>query len=63
MEAEGNGNKGTGGGPPTHVNKSNREACKRFNKGLCTNRRRCQFDHRCLECGSLDMGPIYAGED
>ena len=39
-----------------HVNKSNREACKCFNKGLCTAGRSCAYNHRCLECGKFGHG-------
>ena len=30
-----------------------KEVCKRFNRGLCTSRYRCSFEHRCLNCGKL----------
>ena len=32
------------------------EACKRFNKGLCTAGRGCKYNHRCLECGKFGHG-------
>ena len=44
-------NNGNGNG-----NKRKRDACKRFNKGLCTAGMGCRFDHRCLECGKFGHG-------
>ena len=34
-------------------NKHKKEVCKRFNKGLCTAGLRCQYEHKCLECGKF----------
>ena len=36
--------------------KNRTEACKRFNKGLCTAGRACKYDHHCLECGKFGHG-------
>ena len=33
-----------------------KEICKRFNKGKCNKGFRCNFDHRCLECGKFGHG-------
>ena len=33
-----------------------KEICKRFNKGKCNKGFRCNFDHRCLECGKFRHG-------
>ena len=38
-----------------HTN-SKKEACKCFNKGLCTAGRGCRYDHHCLECGKFGHG-------
>ena len=46
----------SGSGGNGHVNKSNRDACKRFNKGQCTAGRSCRYDHRCLACGKFSHG-------
>ena len=37
-------------------NKRKKEACKRFNKSLCTAGLSCKYDHRCLECGKFGHG-------
>ena len=36
--------------------KGKKEACKHFNKGLCTAGRNCKYDHHCLECGKFGHG-------
>ena len=51
----GNQNRGNGN-TGNHFNKSHLDACKRFNKGLCTTGRACHYDHRCLECGKFGHG-------
>ena len=50
---------GSGGMPS---NKRKKDACKRFNKGLCTAGLSCKYDHQCLGCGKFGHGPISAGE-
>ena len=44
-----------GDGPPAKFAKggSKKEICRRFNKGLCLAGLKCNFDHRCLECGKF----------
>ena len=39
-------------------NKHKKEACKRYNKGLCTAGRNCKYNHRCtvLSCGKYGHG-------
>ena len=36
--------------------KARKEICQRFNKGLCSLRKSCKFDHHCLECGKFGHG-------
>ena len=33
-----------------------KEVCRRYNKGLCTSRRNCNYEHKCLECGKFGHG-------
>ena len=33
-----------------------KEICKHFNKGKCTSGYRCNYDHRCLNCGKFRHG-------
>ena len=40
---------------PSH-NKQKKEACKHFNKGLCTAGLSCKYNQRCLECGNFGHG-------
>ena len=44
---------GSGGMPS---NKRKKDACKRFNKGLCTAGLSCKYDHQCLGCGKFGHG-------
>ena len=39
-------------------NKHKKEACKRYNKGLCTAGHNCKYDHRCTmpSCGKYGHG-------
>ena len=46
------------GGGHQHKNKRDAEPCKRFNKGHCTYRLSCKFDHSCSlkKCGKFGHG-------
>ena len=46
----------TEGHSPKVSSGKKKEACKRFNKGKCTNGFRCDYDHRCLICGKFGHG-------
>ena len=50
-------NFGNGGGNKSGGNGfCKKEACKRFNKGLCTAGKACKYDHKCLESGKFSHG-------
>ena len=56
-KGSGTGNRSShSSGQNQHINKSDKDACKQFNKGICTNQLGCHYDHRCLTCGRFGHG-------